>query len=205
MNSSVTCKKVSALLSMYIDKKLDFEQTNFVRNHLEICPACYCKYKTLKSLLQELRNAYADILTDTVIHEKNRMFNIKEYEQFKTNLSAYFDNELSVEESVDIKKYMIKFPNARTDLEFMYNLHKILTKSFITTKKSFSQDFAKNISYQIQGKKYSNRAFSMKVAGFVGVILILGTLALSNTTQAKTFLEETYKKIFKEVIYVKLN
>ena len=108
MNSSVTCKKVSALLSMYIDKKLDFELNNFVKNHLEVCPACYCKYKSLKLLLQELRSAYADILTDTVIYEKNRMFNIKEYEAFKTNLSAYFDNELSVEESVDIIENYIR-------------------------------------------------------------------------------------------------
>ena len=104
-----------------------------------------------------------------------------------------------------MKKYMIKFPNARTDLEFMYNLHKILTKSFITTKKSFSQDFAKNISYQIQGKNYANRDFSMKIAGFVGIIVVLSALALTNSTPIKSFFEETYKKIFKEVIYVKLN
>lgn len=202
MNSSATCKKVTSLLSMYIDNKLDADLYEFVKNHLDVCPECYRKYVMLKQLLTELRNAYKELLNDAELQQKNQIFNIKEYERFHNNLSAYFDNELPLNESVDMKKYMIKFPNARRDLEEMYNLHKIIHNSVICVKKSFNQDYSKIICYKIRGITPSNRkAAYLKAASFAGALILLGAMVLSTLPAGKTVIDKGYR-FLKRTIYV---
>ncbi len=202
MTSSVTCQKVTSLLSMYIDNKLDYDLHEFVRRHLEICPECHKKYVMLKQLLAELRNAYKDLIQDTEAHEKKQIFNIKEYEKFHDNLSAYFDNELPLNESVNIKKYMIKFPNARKDLEEMYNLHKIISNSVVCVKKNFNKDYSKTICYELQGIDPSNKkAAYIKIASFAGIIIILAALFLTTLPVGKTVIDKGVN-FLKHTIYV---
>lgn len=204
MTQSATCKKVTALLALYIDNKLDQNLRGFVSQHLEVCPECYKKYVTLKQLISELRAAYKDLLNDTKAQEKKTQFNIKEYEKFHTNLSAYFDNELPLNESVNMKKYMIKFPNARKNLEEMYNLHNAINSSVICIQKSFNDDYSKIICYRIQGKSpdYKNHIY-LKAASYAGAIIILAALITSNSPVGKTVIERGFK-FFKKTIYVEV-
>ena len=134
MSQSDNCRKVLSLLALYIDDKLDVETREFVENHLRICPACNKKYVMMKELIIELRNAYKQFSDESASQEKKVQFNIKEHERFQDNLSAYFDNELPLEESLSMKKYMIKIPKARRDLENLYHLHNIINSSFCNTK-----------------------------------------------------------------------
>lgn len=202
MTQSITCKKVTSLLALYIDNKLDPRMQLFVKQHLEICPYCHKKYIMLKQLISELRNAYKDMIQDTAAEEKHRQFNIKEYEKFHTNLSAYFDNELPLNESVSMKKYMIKFPNARKDLEEMYNLHKIINTSLLCVKKTLNEDYSKTICYRVLGKNPDfKKQITLKIASFVGIIIMLATLITANIPIGKTVKEKSIK-LFKKTIYV---
>lgn len=202
MNQSATCKKVSALLALYIDNKLDPDQTAFVTRHLEVCPDCYKKFVTLKTLIGELRLAYKDLISDSKSQEKKLQFNIKEYENFKTNLSSYFDNELPINESVNMKKYMIKFPNARKSLEEMYSLHKIITTSVSCVKKTYNTDYSRKICYLIQGKSANfKRDLYLKVASFSAIFVFLSLLIVSTMPVGKTVIDKGIK-FFKKTIYV---
>ena len=112
----------------------------FVEKHLQICPECNKKYIMLKELIYELRNAYQQLNYDVSAQDtKQQQFNIKEHENFQTNLSAYFDNELPLNESLSMKKYMIKYPKARKELEALYNLHSVIISSFNNTKRYLKQ------------------------------------------------------------------
>lgn len=202
MTQSETCKKVTSLLALYIDNKLDDTLKEFVAQHLEVCPECYKKFITLKQLIKELRCAYKDIINESKAQEKKIQFNIKEYENFHTNLSAYFDNELPLNESVKMKKYMIKFPNARKKLEEMYNLHKIISSSVVCLQKAFNNDYSKIICYRIQGKSPDfKKQLYLKAASFAAAFVVIAALIGSTLPVGKTVIDKGVK-FFKKTIYV---
>lgn len=201
MNESSTCKKILSLLSLYIDKKLDLDDMQFVKTHLEICPSCYNKYIMLQDLVNEMRSAYQDFLSESLLQEKNQKFNIKEYEHFQTNISAYFDNELTLNDSVSMKKYMIKFPNARKEVELLYNLHNMIIDSKKEVKKSFTDDYSKLICEKILGKPINfKKNIALKVAIFVCIFFIGGFLLL--ISPVKTVFVEQGGKLLKQFINV---
>ncbi len=202
MTQSTICEKVTALLALYIDNKLDIESKNFVAQHLEVCPDCYKKFVMLQQLIGELRSAYKELLNDSKLHENKIQFSIKEYENFHTNLSAYFDNELPLNESVNMKKYMIKFPNARKSLEELYKLHKIINTSVISVKKTFNGDFSKIICYRIQGKALDlKKQFWLKIASYACLLVVIAALIGSSLPVSRTVIERGMK-FFKKTIYV---
>lgn len=202
MSQSVNCRKVMSLLALYIDGKLDLETKEFVEKHLQICPECGKKHKMLKELICELRNAYMQLSDDSNIQEKKVQFNIKEYEKFQTNISAYFDNELQLNESLSMKKYMIKFPNARKELEDLYFLHNLMSASFNNTKKYFNDDFSRKICYKVQGKTFDEKNnFRLKVATYVASVLLMLSLLLYSTPVGKTVIDRGVK-FFKKNVYV---
>ena len=201
MTESAVCRKVASLLALYIDNKLDIETKEFVENHLQICPQCNEKYKLLKDLIFELRKAYNQI----EIEPKNNMqthFNIKEHENFQTNLSAYFDNELQLNESLTMKKYMIKYPKARKELESLYLLHNILNTSFNSTKKFFNNNYAKAICFRVQGKDYEKKKrLNLKIASYAVSVLIILSILIYSSPIGKTVINKGLE-FFKKNVYV---
>lgn len=169
MTINLTCTQVSALLSFYIDDKLSTQLKQFVEAHLNICPTCRAKYDALKDMVKSLKE----------VHEKLALMNNDEsndtevlhYEEFKTNLSAYVDNELSDEENIKVKKYVISNPKARQDLEKLYNLKKVLNNSFEKSKNEFKGDFSKFIlkRIDIQEEIYGQDSFAKVVALFIAI------------------------------------
>ena len=204
MQNKEACKKVTSLLALYIDNKLEEETKNFVTAHLENCEECYQKYLVLQQLISDLRKAYDELLANTKKQELKRQFNIKEYENFHSNLSAYFDNELPLNDSLNIKKYMIKFPNARKDLEEMYILHKIINNTTTCIKKTMGNDYVQKISYKIQGKpeNFKTQVY-LKIASYTLVILTFALLIFSTIPIGKTVIEKGIK-YFKQTIYVEV-
>ena len=202
MTQSMTCKKVTSLLAMYIDNKLDEETAEFVRAHLEICPECFQKYNMLRQLIWELRNAYRELLKESKSQERKYNFSIKEYEKFHANLSAYFDNELPLNESVNMKKYMIKFPNARNELEEMYNLHNLISVSALSVKKNFANDISKKVSNTLRGKpNYTASQKFFRVASYVISVAILSVFVFFMLPVGKAALDKGLQ-YFKKAIYV---
>lgn len=202
MNQNSSCIKVTKLLALYIDNKLDKSSYEFVKSHLKTCPECYQKYLMLKELIYELRTAYNKLINHSKKQAKTTQFNIKEYENFQTNVSAYFDNELPLNESVKMKKYMIKYPNARKELEEIYNLHTHINSSYLSVKRFFNTDFSKKICYKLQGKPENyQKLIYFKIASYAGLILTIAALTFAILPVGRTVIEKQLKKI-NNTIYV---
>ena len=71
-------------------------------------------------------------------------------EDFKSNLSAYVDNELNSIDSIKIKKIAISNPLARQDLENIYTFKKLLHSSFEKTKNELKNDYSKTTICQFK-------------------------------------------------------
>lgn len=202
MTQSANCKKIMSLLALYIDNKLDDETTEFVENHLQTCPECNKKYHMLKDLIFELRLAYQQLDKKVEINKPKLQFNIKEHEKFQENLSAYFDNELPLNESLIMKKYMIKYPKARKELEELYLLHALINNSFGSTKKIFNDNYSKKICFRLQGKNFNEKKhLKLKIASYAVSILIVLTLLFYSSPIGKTVINKSIE-FFKRNIYV---
>ena len=164
MEYKLTCDQVGALLSFYVEDKLSTKLSRYVKEHIENCPACLEKYNKMKNMI----NRFMEIQTDEI----ENPYITKQYEDFKTNLSAYIDNELNDFESIKIKKIAISNPLARQDLENIYIYKKLLHTSFEKTKSEFKNDFSKNIISQIRQDSNEER----KIDPFIKLTTIFFTM-----------------------------
>jgi anti-sigma factor RsiW len=173
MTVNLTCTQVSALLSFYIDDKLSVQLKQFVEAHLKICPTCNAKLEALKSMVKSLKEVHEKLAAIKPPNEENTPS-----DDFKINLSGYVDNELTDEENLKVKKYVISNPKARTDLENMYNLKKVLYNSFEKAKGEVKEDYSKYIlkRIDIQEEIYGPDSFA-KVVAFFLVIFAVFTLS----------------------------
>lgn len=142
MHNQLTCDQVSALMSFYLEDKLSAKLSEFVKKHLENCPECMEKYMQMKNIM----NKFIDIQNEEI----ENPYITKQYEDFKSNLSAYVDNELDDTDSIKIKKIAISNPLARQDLENIYTFKKLLHDSFERTKNEFKNDYSKIIINKLQ-------------------------------------------------------
>jgi len=167
---------VGALLSFYLDDRLNDQLKQFVKAHLEVCPICRAKFEALKNMVSSLKEVHEKI--SEIKEEKKAPELSPQYNEFKTNLSAYMDNELTDEENIKIKKYVISNPKARKELENMYNLKKNLHNSFEKAKSEAKFDCSKLIlrRIDIQEEVYGPDSFAKVVAIFI-VIFAIFTLS----------------------------
>ncbi len=139
----LNCIQVSALLNFYAEGTLNLLLKKLVKDHLEKCPDCMEKYL---NILEKSKNNRENIAFDT----KTENYDTKQYKEFKTNLSAYIDNELSSDENIKIKKLAISNPLARKELENIYKFKNIMYESFVKTKENVKSDFSKKVINVVQ-------------------------------------------------------
>lgn len=147
MTVNLTCTQVSALLAFYIDDKLSAQLKQFVEAHLKICPTCAAKLAALQNMVESLKEVHERLAT--VKSNDAEVDGLTSREDFKVNLSGYVDNELTDEENLKVKKYVISNPMAREELERLYNLKKVLYSSFEKSKGDVKEDFSKHILRRI--------------------------------------------------------
>lgn len=178
MTANLTCAQVSALLSFYIDNKLSSQLKQFVDAHLEVCPSCRAKLEALKSMVKSLKEVHEKIATMEPAQKESP--SNTQYNNFKMNLSAYVDNELSDSENIKVKKYIISNPKARQELEQMYTLKKALHNSFDKAKSDVKVDYSKFIlkRLDIQEEVYGPDSFAKVVALFVGILAVFTITAV---------------------------
>ena len=176
MTVNLTCTQVGALLSFYLDDRLNEQLKRFVKTHLDGCPLCRAKFDALSNMVSSLKDVHEKI--STMNPEDKTPVTSPQYNDFKTNLSAYIDNELSDDQNIKIKKYVISNPKARKELENMYNLKKSLRTSFDRARNEAKYDYSKLIlrRIDIQEEIYGADSFAKVVAIFI-VIFALFTLS----------------------------
>lgn len=173
MTINLTCAQVGALLSFYMDDRLNDQLKQFVSAHLDVCPTCRAKFDSLKNMVSSLK-AVHDKISAMSPDDKTPVVS-PQYNEFKTNLSAYIDNELTDEENIKIKKYVISNPKARKELENMYNLKKNLRTAFDKSRSEAKEDYSKLIlrRIDIQDEIYGSDSFAKVVAIFIVVFALL--------------------------------
>lgn len=179
MTANLTCIQVSALLSFYLDNKLSNQLTQFVEDHLDVCPTCRAKFEALKDMVNSLKEVHEKLATVTTSSEKQSV--ATKFDEFQANLSAYIDNELSDEENIKIKKYVISHAKAREDLEHMYNLKKLMHNSFDKAKHEIKKDYSKFVlkRIDIQEEIYSTDSFAKIVAIFIFITAVFALAAMA--------------------------
>lgn len=143
----LTCGQMDILVSFYMENELSPCLKQRVEEHLEKCSYCSAKFKMVKEIFSDLKTETGlNCFTNTGnVFETNKSNNI-----FKTNLSAYIDNELSNEESIKIKKYTITNKIARKALEDSYNVRRLMGESFKKSKADAKKDYSKSILKQLE-------------------------------------------------------
>lgn len=175
MQQQLTCSQVAALLTYYVEHKLSEKMSKFVEYHLSTCPECNKKYQKLL----KIANNFTEITKKITEQEDDETpYFTKQYEEFKSNLSAYIDNELSDEENIRIKKIAISNPIARRDLEEIYTFKRLLHSSFDKTKNDAKEDYSRNILNEIYSMHSSNKLdpfyMIMTVFTVIVAVIILG-------------------------------
>lgn len=140
----LSCEQISALLSFYAEGTLNLLLKKLVKEHLENCPDCMAEYLDMVEKCNN--NKTLDVSEDNFA----AVYGNKQYEDFRANLSAYVDNELSDEESIKVKKVAISNPMARKDLENIYKFKNLLYDSFAKTRDSLKADYSKIVSGSLQ-------------------------------------------------------
>lgn len=174
MRYQLSCEQVTALLSFYAEDKLSNKLAQYVKEHLNQCPQCMEKYIKLKNMIGNF--------IETQNEEIENPYITKQYEDFKSNLSAYIDNELDDIENIRLKKIAISNPLARQDLENIYTFKKLLHSSYEKTKNELKTDYSKSIAAKLQQDndnkpdpfiKLSVLFFIMISCMVAGIIIIL--------------------------------
>ncbi len=174
-----TCNKIQALLSMYIDHKLDSDLEASVALHLASCNRCQRKYIELKSMISSLRNSYKKIKEEvytTNNHQSvNLNFKISEHERFKKNISAFLDNELNDVEMIEFKNYCDKMKLANDTIKPYIKLEKLLKDNYSNIQKQMPKNFSKDVINEALSKE---PAKIVAIFETVGIFLLFSILCI---------------------------
>lgn len=177
---TLTCAQMDVLISFYIDGDLSQALKKQVEEHFKSCATCRAKYDIIKNMLNELKNNF-EIQENSSTKSKKDETELKtssqQYRLFKSNLSAYIDNELGNEENIKIKKFAINNSRARQDLEDNYNIRKLMNDSFQKTKNESRIDFSRNILRQLELEEEATSGIHPVIKLLIGFTLSALTLA----------------------------
>lgn len=148
----INCEQFETLMQFYFNDDLKPVIKTAFEEHLFDCKDCRKKYNAFKQIIQDLRDSYARFGTnDSSVALKNR-----EEQSINTEISAYADNELDLNENIKLKKLIINKPSARKKFENIISLRELLRNSFEKTRPE--EDFSKKIVQTMSsGKKINSR------------------------------------------------
>jgi hypothetical protein len=144
------------------------------------CGECYKKYLEMKSVISNLQFEYKKLKDELAAADNDNTFNIREYENFYNNISPYIDNELSYEDSIKFRRYLMNSKSARGELANAYGLRNNILQSVNTLKNNLNINFSKKIIKQL--KKETPDSFEemyKKAAIAIGFsVLILSAISI---------------------------
>lgn len=172
----ITCKQFEELIPFYLNDELSENLKNAFVEHLHNCPNCHIKFNMLNSIVNDLKDAYNQLIFESSCDDEKVIDIIEEEEEtqelheLNTNLSAYIDNELNDDINVQIRRNIISKPALRKKIEKLYNIRKLMTDSFNDEKNKLRTDFSKDIVKKIQAKPNQTENFNQCFI-FIGVVI----------------------------------
>ncbi len=179
----LSCNQVIALLNFYIENRLNSNLMQSVEFHLNICPNCREKYINLRKIFSNYQDI-KDKITENIDYE-NISYKEKQYQDFKENLSAYIDNELSDSENLRIKKIAIANINARLDLEETLSVRELMIEAFERMKNNLKTDFSEITVNKLYNNQHAKcRKFQyFKLISLILTMLIICIFIAINLTK----------------------
>lgn len=173
----MTCEQFETLMQFYVNNDLTEEIKQKFETHMLKCKSCREKYNTFKKIILDLRESYKTF--------SNSKVNYKSLSSTETllnsNISAYIDNELDIEDNIKIKKLLINNSEIRGKIEKIYNLKSLLKESF--DKSQPMQDFSQSLINKIYPQKqYSFNKnilyplISFIVLSIIWIIMLISTI-----------------------------
>lgn len=154
MNNNAICKKVSSMLSLYLDNRLAEQDRILVESHLKNCDLCRKKYLYLKSLIKNLKDSYRQIVELSDKKRKRQTFSIREYQNFLEDMSPYIDNELDTQQCYEFRKYLMKSKIAQKELKTMYSIQKQLRNAYNHTRNNIALSVSKEVMSSFRNNKF---------------------------------------------------
>lgn len=175
----LSCSQINSLLTFYINDKLNDKIKEILEEHIEKCSSCREKYQTLLNIKLQFVQAkeYLDrIGTNDFLKEE--LLNEKVGSPVQI-LSEYSDNELSDEDSLKVKKCIIKNLSTRQSLGELYELRNLIKKSFEKAEDQMKDDYSKNILNRLELENEIKRGGSeLKVASVLIFLLTSVTVGI---------------------------
>ncbi|MCR5265009.1 MAG: zf-HC2 domain-containing protein [Cyanobacteria bacterium RUI128] len=166
----ITCSQFEELFTFYINGELKDTLKDSFEGHLNTCPHCNMKFKVLRTIITDIREAYNKFIKDDTTIDAEPL----ESSEYVTGaeLSAYIDNELSEENSIKIRRNIIAKPKVREKIEKLYKLRKMMSDSFVEHKNKMKTDFSKNIISELDENLFKKNAY-LHCLGFVLFVTII--------------------------------
>ncbi len=199
------CKKVVSMMSLYIENKLDEDDRVFVENHFSKCSTCYQKYLEMQEIITNLHFEYEKLLSEFERIESNKIFNIREYEQFYKNISPYIDDELCYDDCIKFRKYLLKSKPARAELASAYGLKNNIKHSVSMFKDKVNINYSKKVMRRLLDENRDSFENVYKraavVLGFMISTIIIVSLYVGFNYLNKSFAQEMKQNIVQTVTF----
>ena len=188
MINKFDCKKVLSMLSLFIEHKLDDETSFFIETHLLKCGECYKKYLEMKEIMTNLHFEYEKIMDELMQKDSDK--NYREYDTFYNNISPYIDNELSYEDSIKFRKYLLSSKPARKELASAYGLKNYIKQSVSKFTNSLNINYSKKIIKKL--KEENNDTFSLMYKRALTAITIMIALLIIISYAGLSYINKNY-------------
>ena len=177
----ITCAQFEGLISFYLNDDLSDNLKQAFEEHLHSCPSCHIRFNMLSNIINELKDAYNQIVIEGNVDDiaSIELFAESEEETNEENsqasdLSAYIDNELNEEHSVKIRKNIIAKPKLRKKLEKLYNLRKVMSDEFYEQKNKMKTDYSKDVIKRLNIHQSNNYVYLHCVIFIMFVMFVVG-------------------------------
>ena len=167
----ITCTQFENLLSFYLNNELNEHLKQKVEEHLKECPHCNMKVKMLNSIINDIKDAYNEIINKKPQYTEAEIVENKSQEINNTELSAYIDNELEDEHNIKIRKNIIAKPKIRAKIDKLYKLRKVMHDSFSEQKNKLKTDFSKDILKEFNTEQKQRETY-FHCIGFLLVVVL---------------------------------
>lgn len=167
------------MLAAFIENKLDDENKFLVQAHLMKCQSCYQKYVEMKKVMNSLHIEYEKLMDELDKIEAENTFSIRDYDNFYENISPYIDDELSYEDSIKFRKYLLSSKPARKELASAYKLRNAIKQSISKMTNSLNINFSKRIIKKLKSEQNESFDNIYRRAAIALTVMLIALIIIS--------------------------
>lgn len=163
------CRKVQALMSLYIDGALSNHLQKYVYEHLQKCKLCMQKYLELKRTMAYLKENFEKLSAKI---GETQLFDVIEHENFKIRVSEYLDDELRGNNALMFKNILEKSEYSKTYFNDVVKTNTVVKNYLKMYSPELKKDFSKKVVGIIENLD-KNRSFTFRDMVIICILAFL--------------------------------